>query len=515
MLRLHAACLAAALTGTLVHAQAPPAGGKKQVDDAEVRRLLRRLAPVPLWHQLSVSSITFAPDGKTITTVCPGEAKVGVWDAATGELLKELRLPQRQLRGAQVAAGGKVLAAVDGLGQFTLWDVANGKQTHPLKGAGGRMALAPDGQSLVAGLDGRELAVWDTATGKLRCRLEGSAASHATGLTFSPDGTQVAAARLDGSVGIWDARTGRGLRSLPGAARDLRLLAFTPDNKGLAVCDGSGVVRLWELGPMRQRRQLRLPAGHTLNRGFFLPDGRTLLTGGTDGVMRLWELASGKERHAFPGRAGSVLKAALAPDGQALVTVGTDNVALVREVGSHTPSERALTVPPRPQTLAAAWADLAAGDAAQAYRALTMLAGQRAQAVAFLKERLRPAAAPSAKELARLLKDLDSPKFAQREKAVKELGELYDGAEEILETAIRSNPPLEVRRRLEKMLQRLKDEGMSPKLLQAVRAVEVLELIGTAEARQVLRRLVRGEAHHPLTEEAQAALERLGKAAPR
>ena len=50
--------------------------------------------------------------------------------------------------------------------------------------------------------------------------------------------------------------------------------------------------------------------------------------------------------------------------------------------------------------------------------------------------------------------------------------------------------------------------------MQALRAVEVLEMIGTAEARKVLEGLARGAAECDLTREAKAALERLARRSP-
>jgi hypothetical protein len=50
-----------------------------------------------------------------------------------------------------------------------------------------------------------------------------------------------------------------------------------------------------------------------------------------------------------------------------------------------------------------------------------------------------------------------------------------------------------------------------PKALRAVRAIHVLELAGTAEAKEVLRTLAGGAPEAPVTQEARASLERLAK----
>ncbi len=52
---------------------------------------------------------------------------------------------------------------------------------------------------------------------------------------------------------------------------------------------------------------------------------------------------------------------------------------------------------------------------------------------------------------------------------------------------------------------------MSPEQLQMLRVMEVLEHIGTAEARQVLAGLAKGAPEARLTQEAKASLERLAK----
>jgi outer membrane protein assembly factor BamB len=510
MFRLRALGLAVALAVPPAFAQ-PPAAAPK--DDM---RWLLRVAPTPLPHPRSISSVTFSADGKTVTTVSDYEAKVYLWDAVTGKLLRELRLPQNSLARSAVADGGRLLAAVDWAGRVALWDAAGGKRLRSLKGtAGPSLGLSPGGKSLVAGLAGGHLAVWDTATGQQRCRLDKSAWTAGQALAFSPDGKLIAATHHDGTVRVWDAATGKQLRSFRPARADVRLLAFTPDNRSLASCDGGGVVRFWEMGSGLERRRLSLPAGHDPTCAFFTPDGRALLTGGSDGTVRLWETSTGKQRHSFPGRGQSVTGASLAADGRSVVIAAKDNMALVREVGSQAPAAGALGAAGRPKTLQAAWDDLAHPDAARAYRAVEALTRRRGQAVAFLKERLRPAAPPDTGEAARLIRDLDNKAFAKRQKAMKGLERLGAEAEEALEAVLRGNPPLEVRRRVQQLLGEVRWQGLHPERARPLRAVEALEMIGTAEARQLVQTLAGGLAGDLLTEHAQATLARLKKTSPR
>jgi WD40 repeat protein len=517
MIRLPICCLAIVVMASMVQAQAPAAGGKAPTPadraDDEVRRLLLRLAPTPLPHPGSIASVTFSPDGKTVTTVCNAAATVYQWDSASGKLLREWRLPQNWIAASAVGAGGKLLAAADEVGRVALWDTTSGKRLHSLKGTAGlALAMSPDGRSVIAGLPNGQLAVWDTASGKERCLLPRSAWSAGLVMAFSPDGSRIAAARPDGTIGIWDSGSGKELRSLPSRTGSLRMLAFGPDNTNLASCDRGGLIRVWSLATGRQRRQVQLPAGHTLTCGFFTPDGRALLTGGVDGTIRLWEVASGRERHCFPDLPRGIVGAALAVDGRSVATAGGDNVVLVRAVGPDAPAEGRLTPPARPRDLQAAWDDLAHPEAARAYQAVAVLASRQAKTVEFLKEKLRPAAPVVQAEVVRLIADLNNPKFAVRQKAMTRLQGLPEGVEDALEAALRGNLPLEARKRVEQVLGRLKREGLPPAQLQSLRALEALELIGTTEARALLRTLASGAPGDPLTEEARAVLHRLRKA---
>jgi hypothetical protein len=77
-----------------------------------------------------------------------------------------------------------------------------------------------------------------------------------------------------------------------------------------------------------------------------------------------------------------------------------------------------------------------------------------------------------------------------------------------LRAAMTKSPSPEVRRRLDFLLNPLHREVTPEELLRS-RAVQVLELAATPEARQVLQDWSSGAAGAGLTEDARAALERL------
>jgi hypothetical protein len=133
-----------------------------------------------------------------------------------------------------------------------------------------------------------------------------------------------------------------------------------------------------------------------------------------------------------------------------------------------------------------------------------------ARAVEFLRKRLRPVATVEPVQLSRLLTDLDSGKFATRASAFRELQRLGSQAEPALRQARQGKLTPEARRRIEALLA---SPGLvrSPETLRQLRAIKVLEVIGSREARQVLRALAAGAPAARETEDARASLRRLAQ----
>jgi hypothetical protein len=151
------------------------------------------------------------------------------------------------------------------------------------------------------------------------------------------------------------------------------------------------------------------------------------------------------------------------------------------------------------------WADLAQADAARAYRSILSLTGSPKEAIALLKDRLPPVTAAEPKRVAPLIAALDSDQFAERDKAMTELEKIGLDVEPVLRAALNGKPSLEVRQRIEAVLEKLSG---GPRL-RFLRALEVLEHVATDEARQLLESLSQGTAEMWPTQEVKTTLARL------
>lgn len=106
---------------------------------------------------------------------------------------------------------------------------------------------------------------------------------------------------------------------------------------------------------------------------------------------------------------------------------------------------------------------------------------------------------------------LDSEQFSEREQSSRDLGKFGALAEPALRKAYEKKPPPEMRRRLKSLLDALKNGEVSPDQRQAARVTEILEALGTAEARELLRKSAGGSSGPWYAAESKAALRRLDR----
>jgi WD40 repeat protein len=475
-----------------------------------------------------IDSLDLSPDGKTLLTASCFDPEAGarLWDLETGRQ-KAALIGQQSCGSAVFAPDGKTFAARCFQGTPVLANVGTGRVITQLKrpqgDTAGSLTFIQGGKLLLGtGWFDTSIRVWDVATGGSLPPLGTVPQNGVKSMALSPNGRLLATGGMDRVIRLWDVAAHKEIRQLEGQGGVIWAMAFSPDGQRIAAVTATGkfsfvangtdrTIRLWDVGTGRQRLALEGPAAGSWSIAWS-PDGRVLATGGEDSNIRLWELATATERAGLAGHQGPVSALLFTPEGKRLISASSDTTALVWDVRSPRlvgGKEEELA----PKRLDALWADLASADAAKAYQAILAMTAAPKQSVPFLAKRLRPVPAPDPQKVAQLLKDLQSERFALREKAGQELAKLGELVASELEKVKAGDAPLELRRRVEQLLEKLQGPITQPEQLRGLRAVEVLENVGSAEAQDVLRRLAKGAAGARLTREAAGSLQRLAKRA--
>jgi WD40 repeat protein len=465
------------------------------------------------------AGIAFAPDGKHLA-VAGGETTIGFWDVADLRALEKV-FPAKP--AAVLACQGKVAA----------------------------FAFSPDGKRLATAEEGGMVRIYDTASKQvLRAH---SVADSVFAVGFSPDGKLLATMgsgwpvslpagprqRTRQVVRLWDIVSGKEVAVPKEVHSTGHTAAFHPGTKTLMVLhlaplarytiyqgqlppveEFMEAVRLWDLASMRQRLRFEDPAYRAmveqsradLSAMFwtssresaepcaFSPDGHVFAVPGVGGIV-LFETASGKVRLRLGGQ-GGVTGLAFTPDGKTLVAASADATVLVWDVTGLR------TVGKLPGKVEELWLLLADADPERAGAAVWTMMDAPLESLKLLRKYLQRVPA-NQDGVRQLIADLDDPQYAVRDKATRELALLGPAAEDALTAKMRTKVSLEMSKRIEKLLAAIASTPPTPEQLRIVRAVEVLEGIGTPEVRELLEDLASGAEGAWLTIQAREALARL------
>jgi WD40 repeat protein len=477
-------------------------------------------------HQNAVTRVAYSPDGTRVATGS-SDGTVRIWEPKTGRELRRLGEGGGAVLAIAFAPDGSRVSAGDDEGNVRTWDAATGRELARFTDPGKHrditsLAYAADGKTVVTRGSDNTARFWDAATGAAVRSFHGPD-EWGMLVGLSPDGRLAVFSKaergiqdLTGVVRICDVTTGRELHRIPGTKNDIILnTVFSPDGKfvagrcsNLERYDGfMGKYRIRLLEAASGQEVLRVGADDEVGAMAFSPDGRFLLTGGGNPFVTVWDLSTGRQEGALVGHAARVLGLAFSPDGRFVASAGADHTALIWD--AKFPTVRRGPPPEVGMSPDELWSALAGGDAANAFRATGVLSARPADGLALLRRRLRPAPALDAREADRLIADLGNDAFAVRDAAQKELARLGEAADPALRRALKADPAPDLRRRLEGLVARLDAAVPTPEQLRAIRATAVLERIGTAEARELLREWAAGAAGARLTHEAKASLERM------
>jgi WD40 repeat protein/serine/threonine protein kinase len=317
-------------------------------------RYLKRLPfssfPIPLNHSREdniILQIAYSRDGKLLAAGSR-EGLVSVWDARTGNLVRQFQAQEKFVRGLAFTLDGRYLATGGEDDRVKLWDLRTDdkkpKCEFPIGETVALLALtiSPDGKWLAASTQGQEIWVWDVNSGdKVIEPLKSPDRLAIQGLEFSSDGQQqLLSVSTEGVVMAWDviARSSTVLfdAGLPG----VNGAVFSADRQLIALGTEHGTVRVLRADPWRVAcRDLEAHTG-PINGLAFGSGGDRLAITRSDMTIQLWDIRTGQEALSAEFDGSKWLAITFSPNGDHLAAANAQEGEGTVRILDGTPLDR-------------------------------------------------------------------------------------------------------------------------------------------------------------------------------
>ena len=271
------------------------------------------------------------------------------------DVSQEAPWPERILVGHEapvirvaLSPDGATLVSVSNDGEVRIWDVASGQTTQTFSTGGEKLvaaAVSDDARVLAVVDEAGAVGLWDLET-QGQIRSFDPAEDSRLAVALNADGSLVAAGNGTGAQ-VWNVDSGELVQPLTGYWEDpeeqedwvghdeeVTALAFTPDSQIVASGSEDTTVLFWEV----ETGELDADSeGHwaTVTTMVFDEEGSTLLTGGEDNKSRTLRLPGGKSTAIYEGHLSAVNGTAFGLDPQTLFTASADGTMRMWETANQ------------------------------------------------------------------------------------------------------------------------------------------------------------------------------------
>ncbi len=312
--------------------------------------------------------------GQVLATILPSGGGLRLFDAVTGEFVRDLRTPDRPIRGLFAASAGHRVVTIEQIHSqpqspsdgdlgpgpgprnrpdrgsqgslvINLWDPARWAPTgvgEPLATLGvledrslGRsfplVSISPDGSIVATALERTStVALWSADDGRSLGDLD--TAGEVTATALGPDG--LLAASAGSTIQLWNINSRTRLGQITPNQTFIRLLRFNPHGTLLAAAGVGSDLELWDPAAHKMVALLSVPENDRIDGGpprrvedlAFSPDGKTLVATSHGATTPAWGVVDPLAETQLAGFEGRPTSLAFRDD--ALLAIGTSRGAV-------------------------------------------------------------------------------------------------------------------------------------------------------------------------------------------
>lgn len=297
-------------------------------------------------HTEGVWSAAFSYYGRHI--VSRTRHTVGLWDAETGALLKNLHPHDDE---EEILCAGftshDIACCVTASRDDTacVWNVQTGELLQTLRGHEGsvfRAVFDEFGSRVVTASEDGTARIWKVETGELLCILrkyENAAWEEyqepAFGAAFGENwgDEKIVTTSRSNLPQVWDVKWCRLLTTLYGHEDTVFDAKFDCDCKRIVTSSYDKTARVWDITPGHLLMTIRVH-WKGIGSGTFSPDGNQILTTGDAGQAWIFNATSGELLSIFEGHEDSVYSGVFSRDGLRVLTASEDNTARIWDAES-------------------------------------------------------------------------------------------------------------------------------------------------------------------------------------
>ncbi|WP_414622668.1 NB-ARC domain-containing protein [Calothrix sp. CCY 0018] len=262
-------------------------------------------------HDDWIRCVIFSPDGKLIAS-CSNDHTVRIWDSQTTKCLKILRGHTDWVWSVYFVWEKQWLISASSDRTAKVWSLDSGACVYTFHEPGREVwsfAFSPDSKTLAtSGADSIKL--WDVWTNECLKTFDDSSAQ-VRRIAFSPDSKILVGSTDDRTLKTWDVSTGKCLRSVKTAPTAIWAIKFSPDGKTVMSC-GTDKIQLWNLPNGEPQMTLHEPH-HRIRSLAYSADNKIIAVGSDDQLVRLWDTKTGEPIKTFQGYSNRIWTVAVSP----------------------------------------------------------------------------------------------------------------------------------------------------------------------------------------------------------